>query len=181
MFFAPPPAVVVPDTMVVERNNHYDIKATTEPEIVHEMQAKGPAGFDSTYWAYTNAGVSFSYDTHQVGAYCVLVKPNVHVSINITLPAWTLPPGTRPAVVAKWNALYKAIVHHEGEHAQIARDSGDAITALLRSHPRDSSCKKLDAYLQEKAAPITAAREKANSDLDARTQHGAKEGVAISW
>ena len=181
MFFAPPPAVVVPDTVIVERTSHYDIKATDEPGIVTEMNEKGPSGGDGTYWAYTNGGVSSSWDTKQLGATCVLVNPQVRVSINIVYPSWVPPAGVKPQVVAKWDAMLKAMIHHEGEHAQLARDQGNALTAMLREHSSDSSCERLESYLKKKDADILKRRDAADVDLDKRTGHGSKEGVGISW
>jgi predicted secreted Zn-dependent protease len=181
MFFAPPPVVVVPDTVIVERTSHYDVNATDEPGIVKEMNEKGPTGGDGTYWAFTNGGVSSSWDTRQVGSKCVLVNPRVRVSINIVYPSWVPPSGVKPLVIAKWDAMLKAMVHHEGEHAQLARDQGHALTAALRAHTNDSSCGRLESYLQGKNAEILKKRDAADVDLDKRTGHGSKEGVAISW
>jgi len=178
MFFAPPPAVVVPDTVIEERTSHYDIKATDEPGLVKEMNEKGPKG---SYWAYTNAGISSWWDTKQVGSTCVLVRSGVRVNINILYPAWVPPKGVKPQVIAKWEAMYTALVRHEGEHAQFARDQGNALTALLREHSSDSSCERLDSYLRKKSDDLQSKREAADRDLDTRTGHGSKEGVAISW
>jgi predicted secreted Zn-dependent protease len=178
MFFAPPPAVVVPDTVIVESASHYDIKATDEPGIVKELNEKGPKG---SYWAYTNGGVSSWWDTRQIGSTCVLVNPGVRVNINILYPAWTPPKGVKPEVIAKWNAMYAALVHHEGEHAQLARNQGNAFTAILREHSSDSSCKRLETYLKKQSDDLQRKREAADLQLDERTGHGSKEGVAISW
>jgi|GEM_PF-2247370 predicted secreted Zn-dependent protease len=181
MFFAPPPAVVVPDTVITERTSHYDIKAIDEPGLVKEMNEKGPAGGGSSFWAITNGGVYSSWETKPVGSRCVLVNPRVSVGINIVYPSWVPPAGVKPQVVAKWNAMLKAMVRHEGEHAQFARDQGNALTAELRAHSSDSTCEQLESYLKMKDAEIGKKREAADLDLDDRTSHGSKEGVAISW
>ena len=180
MFFAPPPAppaVVVPDTQIVERTSHYDVKATDEPGIVKEMNEKGP----SSYWAYTNGGVTSWWETKQVGKVCVLVNPGVRVNINIVYPSWVPPAGVKPQVITKWDAMLKAMVRHEGEHAQFARDQGNALTAILREHSHDSSCSRLQSYLKKKSDELQRKRDAADLDLDNRTGHGSKEGVAISW
>lgn len=178
MFFAPPPAVVVPDTVIVESASHYDIKAIDEPGLVKELNEKGPKG---SYWAYTNVGISSWWDTKQVGSTCVLVNPGVRVNINILYPAWNPPKGVKPRVIAKWEAMYAALVRHQGEHAQFAKDQGNALTALTREHSSDSSCELLDSYLRKKSDDLQSKREAEDRDLDKRTADGSKEGVAIYW
>lgn len=180
MFVAPPP-VTVPDPIVRERTAYYEIVGAHEEELVREMNRKGPTRPDGTYWAYTDAGTSWSYDAQRVGNTCVLVKPVVLVSINTTLPAWKQPPDVDARVVGKWNTMLSALKKHEGEHAQFARDSANALTELMRSHATDTTCARLNAYLQEHGREINEAEKKRNIDLDARTGHGSSEGVGISW
>jgi predicted secreted Zn-dependent protease len=111
----------------------------------------------------------------------VLVNPGVRVNINIVYPSWVPPAGVKPQVITKWNAMLKAMVRHEGEHAQFAKDQGTALTAVLREHSHDSSCQRLGSYLKKKSNELQKKRDAADLDLDKRTGHGTKEGVAISW
>ncbi|MET0935206.1 MAG: DUF922 domain-containing protein [Luteibacter sp.] len=180
MFITPPP-IVVPDPVIRDRTAYYEVVGAHEPDLVREMNEKGPAKADGTYWAFTETGTSWTYDTKITGAACVIVKPMVTVSINMTLPKWTPPPGVDQKVVGKWNAMYAALHRHEGEHAQFARDTAHALTALMREHPSDSTCERLDAYLQAHGREITEREKQRNAELDARTGHGAAEGVGIAW
>jgi predicted secreted Zn-dependent protease len=180
MFFAAPP-VTIPEPVIRERTAYYEVVGSREPDLVRELNEKGPTKAADTYWAFTDAGTSWSYDTRMHGAVCVIVKPSVVVAINTTLPHWTPPPGVDGRVVGKWNAMEKALRHHEDEHAQFARDTGKAVTALMREHPTDATCERLDAYLQARGRTLTDNASKQNLELDARTGHGSKEGVAISW
>jgi predicted secreted Zn-dependent protease len=84
-------------------------------------------------------------------------------------------------VVAKWHELDRAMRHHEGEHAKIARDMAEALVALMRAHRTDVSCDRLDAFMQAKGRVIMQAADAASNRLDAQTRHGASEGVALSW
>ena len=83
--------------------------------------------------------------------------------------------------MAKWHAFDRAIRHHEGEHAQIARDEARELVALMRKRRSDVSCSGLDASMQAEGRVIMRKAEAANAELDERTRHGATEGVAISW
>ena len=103
------------------------------------------------------------------------------LTITTTLPAWTPPAGTSAAMTAKWHAFDRAIRHHEGEHARIARDEARELVALMRRHRRDVTCGGLDASLQARGRVIMRRAEAANAELDRRTRHGATEGVAMGW
>ena len=89
--------------------------------------------------------------------------------------------GTSNTVVLKWNKLFTALKHHEGEHGQIAKEEGDALVALMQAHPSDASCKQLNAYLHAEAQKVFHRDSERNTELDRRTHHGTDEGVAISW
>ncbi|UPG90836.1 DUF922 domain-containing Zn-dependent protease [Luteibacter aegosomaticola] len=180
MFFAPP-VVPIPDPVIVERESFYVIRAVDEPGLVQEMKDKGPADTTGNYWGYTFANQGFGYDTRMEGGVCVLVKPWVHVSINTVYPSWDQPVHARASAVAKWTPFYQAMRRHEGEHATFARNAGAELVTVMRNHPSDETCAKLDAYIQHEWATISARSAKANKDLDDRTGHGSTEGVAISW
>jgi predicted secreted Zn-dependent protease len=84
-------------------------------------------------------------------------------------------------MMAKWRAFDRAIHHHEGEHARIARDEARKLVVLMRKHHSDVSCSGLDAYMQTEGRAITGKADTASAELDERTGHGATEGVALSW
>ena len=180
MLFAMPP-IVVPDAVVRERTAYYEVVGSHEEALVRELNAKGPTKPDGTYWAYTDAELSWSYDPRMAGSTCALSKPVVVISINTTLPAWKPPAGVDTKVVGKWNVMFKALKKHEDEHAQFTRDAGKALIALMREHPADTTCEQLDAYLQARGRDILNEEKKRNTELDARTGHGRSEGVGISW
>jgi predicted secreted Zn-dependent protease len=115
------------------------------------------------------------------GQKCALVSPKVVILITTTLPQWSPPPNTSDVVIAKWRKLDQAMRHHEGEHAQISVQEGEALVALMRGHPSDISCEHLNSYLQVAGRKILDQASEQNTELDRRTSHGTNEGVAISW
>lgn len=182
MFAAPPlPPPVVPAPVIREDVRYYAIEGRNEPELVAQMNAKGYPGEGRRYWAYTSPQLSWSFDVKDVGGRCALVDPKVSLTITTTLPSWTPPSGTSAAMVAKWRELDRAMRHHEGEHAQIARDMAAALVALMRDHGTDVSCDRLDALMQAEGRAIMQRADAAGRQLDARTGHGASEGVALRW
>ena len=153
MLFAVPP-VVVPEPVVREHIAYYEITGSREEDLVREMSRKGPKNPDGKYWAVTDAHVSWSYDVRLQGGACVVVKPSVLVSIVITLPSWKPPAGIDAKIVAKWNRMLDALKKHEEEHAQFSRDTGDALTSLMREHASDTTCARLDATLGARGRAI---------------------------
>ncbi|CAM0998988.1 DUF922 domain-containing protein [Rhodanobacter sp. Root179] len=182
MFVTPPlPPPTIPAPVIQEDARYYVIEGRSESELVAQMNARGYQDKDGRYWGYTSPQLKWSFDTQPVEGRCNLVDPKVVLTITTTLPAWTPPAGTSAAMTAKWRALDRAIRHHEGEHAQIARDAARELVALMREHQRGVSCGDLDASLQAQGRMIMRRAEAANVELDKRTGHGAREGVTISW
>lgn len=182
MFVTPPlPPPTIPDPVILEDVRYYVIEGRSEPELVAQMNAKGYLDEHSRYWGYTSPQLKWSFDTKSVDGRCHLVDPKVMLIITTTLPTWTPPPGTSAAMLAKWRAFDRAIRHHEGEHAQIARDAARELVVLMRKHRSDVSCSGLDASLQAEGRVIMRKADAASVELDKRTGHGATEGVAISW
>jgi predicted secreted Zn-dependent protease len=181
--FALPPTLpaAIPDAVISEKIRYYTIEGRNESELVAQMNAKGYLSEQGRFWGYTLPHLDWRFDSKAVDGRCHLTHAKVAVVITTTLPAWTPPAGTSAALLAKWRAFDRAIRHHEGEHAQIDRDGAAALVASMRKHSGDVSCAALDAALQAEGKAIIRKGEDANRELDERTQHGAKEGVAISW
>ncbi|WP_158883767.1 DUF922 domain-containing protein [Rhodanobacter sp. L36] len=182
MFAVTTPTVPIPRPVVVETVKYYEIKGQHEADLVREMNAKGYRVGKATYWGYTSPTVQWTFDVEkQNGQRCMLTNPHVSVHIITTLPKWNAPTGTSGILVTKWNELFAALKHHEGEHGQIAKEQGDALVSLMQTHPSDASCKQLNAYLHTEAQKIFQRDAERNTELDRRTHHGTDEGVAISW
>jgi len=182
MFATPPlPPPAIPALVIQEEVRYYAIEGRNEPELVAQMNTKGYASGSDRYWAYTSPQLTWNFDVKVVGGSCVLVDPKVSLTITTTLPSWTPPPGTSATVVAKWHELGRAMRHHEGEHAEIARTMAGALVALMREHHADVSCDHLNAFLQAKGRVIMQRADAAGIRLDAQTRHGASEGVALRW
>jgi len=175
----PPPAVLAP--VIREDVRYYVIEGRSEPELVAQMNAKGYLAEQGRYWGHTSSRLGWSFDTKAVAGRCHLVDPNVSLTITTVLPQWTPPSGTTETVVGKWHALIKALRHHEGEHAQIARAQAQALMALMLRHHSDKSCAALDASVQAEGRAIMHKSDAADVELDRRTQHGATEGVSMQW
>lgn len=181
MFFTPTPPPNVPEPVIQEDVRYYLIEGRSEPELVAQLNAKGYLTTEGRYWGFTSPELSWSFDTKASNGRCHLINAKVALIITTTLPAWASPAGTPAALLAKWRAFDRAIRHHEGEHAEIDRGDARKLAALMRAHDGDVSCRALDASLQAQGSAIMQKGKAANTELDARTGHGATEGVAISW
>lgn len=180
--FAATPAVSIPAPVVVEATRYYEIKGRREADLVDEMNAKGYHASEATYWGNTSTQVSWTFEVekHQ-GQPCMVVNPKVSIRITTTLPHWDPPAATSEVVIRKWQKLYAALQHHEGEHALIARDEGNAYVALMRGHSSDDSCERLKAWLDDQGNRIRQENSGKDAELDRRTRHGVDEGVSLSW
>jgi predicted secreted Zn-dependent protease len=181
MFAATPP-VLISSPVVVEATRYYEIKGRHEADLVKEMNSKGYRTGKTTYWGNTSTQVRWTFEVKKYqGHVCRVVNPKVSIRITTTLPKWNPPAGTSEVVIRKWQKLYAALQHHEGEHGQIARDEGHAYVALMRGHASDDSCERLKAWLDDEGNKIRQEDSGKDAELDRRTRHGVDEGVSISW
>lgn len=178
MPFAPPP--VIPDAVVTEQVIYYEIRGRNARELARDMAARGPVGPGGRhYWAYTSPTVTWTFDTRQHGSSCVVIGPSVRVTITIHMPRWTPPRGVEPSLTASWGHLVAALLAHERQHAQFARDAGRNLVRLMRDHGQAAHCDELDQQLQQLGRRILADQGEKDRELDARTRHGARDGVSF--
>jgi predicted secreted Zn-dependent protease len=174
---------IIPDPATHETVAYYEISARTEPEIVNELNAKGPGGTGGkTYWGMTQWSTSWDFRTRQVGkGHCVVDGAELSLRILIVLPRWTPPGDVSPTVVEKWKRLSSALERHEREHATHGRDAVTAVASLMRGDRQAGSCTALRRTLEKEGRALVQHGGELDKELDRRTQHGATEGVSIQW
>jgi len=174
---------VIHDPQIHETIAYYEIAARTEPEIVEELNTKGPGGADGKInWGVTQWSTSWDFRTRQVGnGRCVVDGAKLNLSILIVLPRWTPAADVSPAVVEKWKRMSSALERHEQEHATHGREAIAAVASLMRSDRHAESCKTLRRIVESEGRALTQRGANRDKELDRETNHGATEGVAIEW
>jgi len=132
------------------------IKVVERPYKVNATTTQGLVFQMSTrgpvgYWAFTRTNVAWR-------GYC-----EVTVRIRYSMPVHTNPERMSPDVRKKWNAMITAMRRHEEQHGQHAINAAREI--------EQAKCKNGMAILGK-----WRGQDKA---LDARTNHGAAEGVIL--
>jgi predicted secreted Zn-dependent protease len=174
---------VIPDPVIHETVAYYDIAARTEPEIVKELNAKGPTGADGKInWGMTQWSAGWDLRTRQVGnGHCIVDRADLSLNILIVLPRWTPAADVPPTVVEKWKRMSSALERHEQEHATHGREAIAAVASLMRSDRHADSCKALRRAVEKEGRALMQRGGALDKELDRTTNHGATEGVGIQW
>jgi predicted secreted Zn-dependent protease len=129
--------------------SYYGVKGVTVNELIRNLNRHRGAGS----WAYTTWRVT------RPGCSTTLV-------IRQTLPRWLDRARATARVQKKWDRFYAALLAHEAEHVQIARNAAAAADAL--------SCSAEYAQVVRK----WMATERT---LDQRTRHGIRSGATLRY
>lgn len=177
----PMPPVYIPEPTVHETVAYYDIGGRNEADLVAQMNSKGPGRGGQRYWGVTHWSVGWDYGTRRDGGRCVLDQTKLWLDIVIILPRWSPPAGTSATVVSKWTRLIAAADRHEHEHARHGLDAIAAVAALMREQGAENDCEALRQRIEHDGQALVEKFSRLDGELDARTRHGATEGVAIQW
>jgi hypothetical protein len=94
---------------------------------------------------------------------------NLKGGLIYRLPTWTKYSSASTAAKAEWDRMFAKLKAHEDRHLEIAIEEGDQLASDLVGHDIDDIPKMVTAANKR--------MKKRQDDLDAATDHGAKENV----
>lgn len=166
-----------------ESTHYYDVEGRTEAQIVHALNANGPqdpAG--ARYWGRTEWTASWNFKTRPAGAgHCAVYDSDVRLEVITTLPRWTGAEDAPASVASKWRSMSHALVAHEGKHAAHGRAAIAKAADVLAARAYEGSCDTVRKRIEDAARALVRNGFALDAALDARTRHGASEGVFIRW
>jgi predicted secreted Zn-dependent protease len=170
--------VIAPPTLTP-----YTILGTTDAELRSQMNALGP--FSSTegkrFDAVTRWAISANWPPLKSvpGVGCQFPSITVTVKTNFSLPNWTPPAGTPPALVTRWQTYMAALQAHENGHKQLGIDAGTDFLNQLKSMPAAPNCTALVAAAKAKKNAVEATFRQKHQAYDKATNHGATQGATF--
>ena len=134
--------------------------------------AKRFGGHTASDWSW-----KLTYKTS--GDLCAVDTVKIDLNVTITLPTWPERLYATRAERVEWDRFLRSLTRHENEHVEIIETGVQALKAKLQGLPPAKTCEALTR--SAKAAALSTERqiERANTNLDADTRHGAEDGAQI--
>ena len=148
----------------------YYINGSTEDELRTQMLSLGPVDpqDNKPMDAYTMWHIYWNWDGYGTRE-CNLDSAEVTYEIVVTLPRWQPAGDVSPRLIKKWNEYMRALSAHEQSH--IDHVVGQITT--IREAIQNATC----GTAEEAAQAAIRQLNQWDIDYDARTKHGALEGV----
>lgn len=155
----------------------YAVVGASESEVRASLD-QAPLSPDGRRRAgYTEADVHWEFRYKESGGKCRVVSVKVTLTAKVTLPAWTPPYGASRALRDSWTRFHDALSRHEQGHVDIGYAAAKRIEDALWRAPTPKTCRGYDDALGTIANAIFDQAELDQKAYDARTDHGAAEGV----
>jgi predicted secreted Zn-dependent protease len=159
---------------------YYAVAGCTADEIAASLRRTTTQSSAGRYEVgITNSTTRYSYKYEESGGQCRLKGASISSDITVTLPDLPNTQGISPNTLARWNAFMTAIRAHEQGHVDIVLKSAGVMKATFEGTTQVLPCQQLEATLKGSVQRETDVANAANEAFDARTNHGANEGVAF--
>ncbi len=159
---------------------YYPVSGANSTEIWQSIQRRGPLGKDGKrYHAYTKWNINWRYRWVETPERCHLTSTSVSVEVEYLLPQLTSSRFDQPDFRKKWNRYYDALFAHEQQHKDFAVAAGREIEDRLKQEDEQSSCKRLQARLEQAAQQVIDQYGAKEREFDRVTDHGVKQGVVL--
>lgn len=174
-----PPLRLPDDVEVTLDEQTYELKGMSEAELLADMKAeklRDPTTGDHVY-ALTNWRIKWRYRYAPYSGGCRVTKWTVVVSVEVVMPTWHPPSGASPRLVDHWNRYVQALRLHERRHEQNGLDRAGEAAEYLEQRPTAKTCARLERSIDATIEEFIAAGNAFDRRYDARTDHGATQGV----
>lgn len=164
----------IPNVSIVR----YSVTGSTAESVRQSLDANGPVTTSGQRAdAYTQWQVSWRWPRTAAGVYA-LDKTRVTYSIKISLPEWQNRAQAAIPLQQEWDRYFRNLCNHEYQHVKNGLAARDAVESSLRAalalNPALTPDEANSLARQEIARLQLADRE-----LDARSNHGQRDGVVF--
>jgi predicted secreted Zn-dependent protease len=149
--------------------NYYDIQGGDFETLLAALNANG--GFH----AKAEWKLSYAYTPKRAGRACSANPVTTQLELTMTMPRWNPPPGTSPALFARWQRYTAALRKHEEGHLEIGRDFEDALKRSLAVI--SERCEHLEARVKGIFDLLLEKHRKLDAEYDRTTAHGRTQGA----
>ena len=150
------------------RVEHYDIRGTTWPALVREIDSKGPEGF----WGSASSPIRYHFEATPSPGGCRAAAVRVTTDARVRLPSWGNRYEGSASLQAQWDSSYRSLDLHERGHVQISLEGAKEVERVLNSLPEQPTCEALAAEGRRRAQEVLATVSRRQLAYDAQTNHG---------
>ena len=150
------------------RVEHYEIRGTTWPALIREIDSKGPEG----YWGGATSPIRYHFEATPSPGGCRAAAVRATTDARVRLPSWANRYEGSAAMQAQWDSSYRSLDLHERGHVQISLDGAKEMERVLNSIPEQPTCEAVAAEGRRRAEEVLAAVNRRQAAYDAETNHG---------
>ncbi|MES2639980.1 MAG: DUF922 domain-containing protein [Myxococcota bacterium] len=169
----PPPPIAPPPAPLIEgaQVEWFDLEGVDRIDLLESCLRDCPRDEAGTAVAsLTSWRVDWSWVRDGTDA-CGVAGANVDASVTVELPRWAAPPEADPALVAEWDAWFRALRRHEQGHVDVVHTFAHDAERVIA----DAGCAGAD----EAGARILDGLGRAQHDYDAQTASGHRQGASF--
>lgn len=159
---------------VIRRDHTYAVPLGSAAEMKASLKRLGAEG----WWGYTRWHIAWRFATRQEDGTCRITSAHVTATIDVTLPVLASG-GPTTCMRDSFATMLRALAAHEEEHVRIALETAEDIRRAMLGAPRRATCEDLKTEVSADANRRLDEMRKVQSGFDARTRHGALEGVRL--
>jgi predicted secreted Zn-dependent protease len=152
----------------------YDVSGENPRSLWESMRASRPGELGG-YYGRTEWNVTWRARWDGAGS-CRVRTADVQLTMRITLPRWTPPPGASAELVAQWETFLRALSKHEAGHADIGASAARDVRRALHSVTAPS-CGMMESRTRMAVEQVLNDYRERNRQFDTRTRHGTTEGA----
>jgi predicted secreted Zn-dependent protease len=152
----------------------YRVNGYTAAQVRAQLTACTPT---APWWGEARWWFNYRYTYSSSGRICSVTKVWLGLHTAESLPAWSSSPNAERGLAARWQSFSKGLTRHEQGHVDIARRSAKTILSDLQS--LTGACDRLAEAVDSLFGRDLDATNRAESDYDIKTLHGAKQGAVL--
>ena len=156
--------------------NTYEVRGTTEQEVLASMRASGPKSNGADFFGLTETQFAYRYWKNETDDGCTLDQIRVDLGVTITLPRWDAPRDAPYELRRDWTRFESALRRHEDGHREIAEWGGREIYHVL-ANLRTPTCAAMDAAARRAAQRLREVSEQRQRRFDQQNGHGRTQGA----
>lgn len=129
----------------------YPVEGESLAAVWRDIARKAPRALRNGLHAQAETRIRYRWTVRYVttGEGCAATRPGVSVKVTIHAPEWTGAAAAPRPLQAAWQRYIAAVLDHEDYHRAIAEETARELYRLLRSAPRQRSCRALARRIEE--------------------------------
>lgn len=163
---------------VVEKNEYYEIRGSSEKELRKQMLQNGCVWDDGRrYDSVTSWYWTWDYGADHASQTCSTEDFSVTLEITIRYPKWVQDGEAPQSLVDKWNEYMNNLALHEEGHRDKVLDTVAEFSGAVAGLPHGLSCADRDQKVRTLSSEMMAQLNAAQQEYDTDTSHGVTQGA----